>query len=163
MSLHWVTGSLIRKAASGILEIQPTLLVDGGVENFNWAVDGLVRDGILKRVLAQTDIRSSNSMIESWWWVLKHQWLYLNSLDSESTVTKLVSFYVEQNNSQLPHSAFKGQTPDEVYFGTGSDVTEKLKVARIAALQKRRETNRSHQCSTCASTVIVATVEPSGS
>ena len=58
----------------------PTALVDGGVENFNSAVDKLVQTGLLKRVLAQTEIQFSNSMIESWWRVLKHQWLYLNSV-----------------------------------------------------------------------------------
>ena len=101
-----VTASLLRMAANGISEIRPTLLVDGGVENFNAEVDAVVDEGLLKRVLAQTDILSSNSMIESWWRVLKHQWLYLNSLDSVSTVTKLVAFYVDQHNTHLPHSAF---------------------------------------------------------
>ena len=43
----------------------PTALVDGGVENFNSAVDKLVQTGLLKRVLAQTEIQFSNSMIES--------------------------------------------------------------------------------------------------
>jgi len=31
----------------------PLVLVDGGVENFNSAVDQLVESGLLKRVLAQ--------------------------------------------------------------------------------------------------------------
>jgi hypothetical protein len=73
----------------------PTLMTDGGSENFNPAVDELVQSGLLKRVLAQTDIQFSNSMIESWWRVLKHQWLYLNTLDTLATVQKLVAFYVE--------------------------------------------------------------------
>jgi len=48
---------------------------------------------MLKRILAQTEITFSNSMIESWWRVLKkHQWLYLNTLDTVSTVRKLVAF-----------------------------------------------------------------------
>ena len=58
----------------------------------------------------------SNSMIESWWRVLKHQWLFLNALDSVRTVETLVAFYVQEHNSRLPHSAFRGQTPDEMYF-----------------------------------------------
>lgn len=45
----------------------PTVMTDGGAENFNSAVDELVRTGLLKRVLAQTDIQFSNSMIEAWW------------------------------------------------------------------------------------------------
>ncbi len=128
---------------------KPTLVVDGGVENFNSAVDELVRTDLLKRVLAQTEIRSSNSMIESWWRVLKHQWLYLNQLDSAKTVERLVAFYVEQHNSHLPHSAFQGQTPDEMYFGTGDQIPKDLETARMAARQSRLQTNRATSCATC--------------
>jgi hypothetical protein len=54
-------------------------------------------------------------MIESWWRVLKQQWLYLITLDTVRAVEKLVAFYVKEHNSRLPHSAFRGQTPDEMY------------------------------------------------
>ena len=37
------------------------MLVDGGVENFNSAVDDVIASGILKRVLAQTEIDFSKS------------------------------------------------------------------------------------------------------
>jgi hypothetical protein len=63
---------------------------------------------------------SSNSLIESWWRVLKHQWLYLNTLDTVATLEKLIGFYVTEHNARLPHAAFRGQTPDEMYFGTGA-------------------------------------------
>ncbi len=97
----------------------PTLLADGGVENVNAGIDELIDSGALRRVLAQTEIAFSNSLIESWWRTLKHQWLYLNTLDTTKSVHRLVSFYVEEHNTLLPHSAFGGQTPDEMYFGTG--------------------------------------------
>ena len=58
-------------------------------------------------------------MIEAWWRSLKHQWLFLHALDSVTTVRRLVTFYVDEHNRMLPHSAFRGQTPDEMYFGTG--------------------------------------------
>ena len=51
-------------------------------------------------------------MIEAWWRVLKHQGLCLNSLDSVSTFRRLVTFYVQEHYMRLPHSAFRGQTPD---------------------------------------------------
>jgi hypothetical protein len=34
----------------------------------------------------------------------------------------LVAFYVHEHNHVLPHSAFRGQTPDEMYFGIGDTV-----------------------------------------
>ncbi len=34
----------------------------------------------------------------------------------------LVAFYVDEHNRVLPHSAFRGQTPDEMYYGRGDAV-----------------------------------------
>ncbi len=88
-------------------------------------------------------------MIESWWRVLKHQWLYLNTLDTVRAVQKLVAFYVQEHNSRLPHSAFRGQTPDEMFFKTGDSIPEELEVARQEARLARAEANRKRTCSAC--------------
>jgi len=127
------------------------------VENFNRAVDELVDSGRLKRLLARTEITFSNSLIESWWRVLKHQWLYLNTLDTVSAVENLIAFYVNEHNRRLPHSAFGGQTPDEMYFGTGGDIPKQLEAARQAARKSRLEANRKTCCPTCEPLSIVAT------
>ena len=144
-----VTAQLLLDASNIMTSEKPLLLVDGGVENFNSAMDEVVESGLLKRILAQTEITFSNSLIESWWRVLKHQWLYLNTLDTVTTVRKLVEFYVDQHNTHLPHSAFRGQTPDEMYFGTGSDIPKQLEASRIIARRSRLEANRAQTCRTC--------------
>jgi putative transposase len=143
------TAELLIQAAAQVHDQHPTLLADGGVENCNSAVDRLVESGLLKRLLAQTEIAFSNSLIESWWRTLKHQWLYLNSLDTTATLEKLVSFYVNEHNTRLPHSAFRGQTPDEMYFGTGEHVPDQLEAARLAARQARWKINRLLTCPHC--------------
>jgi hypothetical protein len=81
----------------------PTLLVDREVENRTGAIDELVDSGALRRVFAQADIASSNSMIEAWWRSVKHQWLFLHNLDSASAVERLVVFYVSEHNSRHLH------------------------------------------------------------
>jgi transposase InsO family protein len=144
-----VTAELLMEAGREIEDARPQVLVDGGIENYNSAVDQLVDSGLLKRILAQTEIRYSNSLIESWWRVIKHQWLFLNTLDTAASVRKLVAFYVEQHNSHLPHSAFKGQTPDEMYFGTGDDIPKKLEAAKLQARELRLKTNRERNCQVC--------------
>ena len=148
-----VTAELLIEAANGIRNEKPQVLVDGGVENYNSAVDKLVESGLLKRLLAQTEICCSNSMIESWWRVIKHQWLYLNTLDSAAGLRRLVAFYVDQHNNHLPHSAFHGQTPDEMYHGTGVHVPAQLEEARLAARQSRLKSNRERNCHVCQSSV----------
>jgi putative transposase len=134
----------------------PVVLADAGVENVNADVDDLITAGVLRRVFAFTDLKFSNSMIEAWWRALKHHWLFLHSLDSVTTVRRLVEFYVEEHNRVLPHSAFRGQTPDEMYFGTGEAVPGDLTTRAAAARQLRVEANRSAACRTCPSTEAAA-------
>jgi hypothetical protein len=83
----------------------------------------------------------------AWWRQLSHNWLYLNSLDTFATVEQLIRFYVNEHNSTLPHSAFKGQTPDEMYFQKGTDITERIQAARMIARQRRIESNFSRDVS----------------
>jgi putative transposase len=132
-------------------ESTPVVLADAGVENVNAQVDDLITSGVLRRVLAFTELTFSNSMIEAWWRSLKHQWLFLHSLDSITTVHRLVAFYVNEHNRVLPHSAFHGQTPDEMYFGTGDTVPADLTSRAAAARRTRLEANRSASCETCPS------------
>ena len=63
---------------------------------------------------------------------------------------RFVDCYVQHHNARLPHSAFRGQTPDEMYFGTGAAVLEKLAADRVAARQSRLEANRAQRCAACA-------------
>ena len=93
----------------------PTVLADGGVENVNKDVDELIRSGLLRRVLAQTELRFSNSMVEAWWRVLKHQWLYLHHLDSLTKLHGLIAFYVDEHNSRLADS--RSKPGNSVYAG----------------------------------------------
>ena len=116
----------------------------------------MVDSGVLQRLLAQTDISFSNSLIESWWRTLKHQWLFLNTLDTVSRHEKLVAFYVNEYNSRLPHSAFHGQTPDEMYFGTGDRVSDELDVSKKVARELRMKLNRATVCLTCQRLVALA-------
>ena len=102
-----------------------------------------LRTGVLRRLLAFTELKFSNSMIEAWWHSLKHQSLFLHSLDSIATVRPLVAFYVDQHNRVLPRSAFRGQAPDEMYFGTADAMTADLTARAAAARRARMEANRS--------------------
>ena len=142
------TVEILLQAGSG-LEGTPTVVSDSGIENVNAKIDELIESGTLKRLLAMTEVSFSNSLVEAWWRSLKHQWLYLNSLDSVSSLKRLVSFYVTEHNTRFPHSAFDGQTPDERYFGTGDTVSQDLKTAKASARESRLKANRALSCSIC--------------
>ncbi|WP_291981116.1 DDE-type integrase/transposase/recombinase [Luteitalea sp.] len=139
-------------AASGqatSLEGTPDVLADGGVENVNAQVDALVQAGIVRRLLALTECSYSNSLIEAWWRSLKHQWLFLNALDSIATVRRLVAFYVDEHNRVIPHAALRGRTPDEIYFGAEGPEAAELPSLMAAARAARLQANRAACCPVC--------------
>jgi putative transposase len=127
----------------------PTVVADSGSENVNREVDDLLERADWRRVLAQVEVAFSNSMIEAFWRSLKHSWIYLHSLDTAVALRRLVEFYVTAHNEVMPHSAFEGQTPDEMYFGTGGAVTINLAIARQAAREERMKLNRTARCGVC--------------
>jgi hypothetical protein len=137
----------VRGALNG--EDTPSLVADAGVENVNTGVDGLIDSGWVCRVLALRDVTFSNSMIEAWWRTLKHQWLHLNTLDSVETVRRLVEFYIASHNSEIPHSAFRGPTPDEMYYGRSQKIPEALEFARRQAWVVRFQANKARSCRLC--------------
>jgi transposase InsO family protein len=142
-----VLQAAVRNAVSG--ESQPQLMADGGIENFNAGVDELVGRGLFSRVRALVEVRFSNSMIESWWNNRKHQWLFLHRLETVVAVRRHVTFYVAEYNATIPHAAFSGQTPDEVYFGRGAEIPAELEAAKRAAQARRLATNRALSCEVC--------------
>jgi len=116
----------------------------------NGNVDALLDAEGLMRVLAQVEVSFSNSMIEAFWRSLRHAWLYLHNLDNMATLRRLIAFYVRVHNETMPHAAFNGQTPDEMYFGNGDAVVIDLAAARVRARQERMKANRMAACGVCA-------------
>ena len=70
-------------------------------------------------------------------------------LDSIAGLRRLVEFYVKAHNEVVPHSAFEGQTPDEVFFGIGAEVPKNPSDARKKARERRMNANRTAQCDVC--------------
>jgi transposase InsO family protein len=145
------TCRVLQEAASQISADtrDPIVVADSGSENVNREVDDLLENVDFRRVLAQVEVTFSNSMIEAFWRSLKHSWIYLHRLDTAAALRRLVEFYVTAHNEVMPHSAFEGQTPDEMYFGTGGAVAINLAIARQAAREERMRTNRAARCGVC--------------
>jgi putative transposase len=158
------TCELLRDAARylGAGDTTPELCADPIViENVNGDVNALVDQDLIHRVLAQVEVASSNSMIEAWWRSLRNSWLHLNTLDTVAAVRRLTSFYVSEHNAAIPHGAFHGATPDEMYFGTGTAVAATLAEQRARARQDRLAANRALTCTDCTLTVGDQPPEPS--
>ncbi len=118
-------------------------------EDVNSEVDDVLRDEELTRVLARVEITFSNSMIGAFLRFPKHSWPFLHSLDSFTALGRLVELYVTAHNQVMPHSAFEGQTPDEMFSRTGGSVVAEPATARKAAREERVEEDRAAACSEC--------------
>ena len=70
--------------------------------------------------------------------------------------SEVVTPDVDEYNAKLPHSAFRGQTPDEMYFGTGDEIPKQLQDARLAARKSRMEVNRAQSCRVCEDVVAIS-------
>jgi putative transposase len=64
-------------------------------------------------------------------------------------VRAMVEFYVNEHNTKMPHPAFSGQTPNEMFFGTGAKVPEELALAKGNARAARMADNRAMSCERC--------------
>jgi len=81
------------------------------------------------------------------WAVGSQYWSAAESLSF--SLLRLIAFYVEAHNEVMPHSAFEGHTPNEVFFGTGDAVVAKLAAERVQAQAERMARNRSAGCGVC--------------
>ena len=147
------TRELLIEASKGLPDesanANVVVVTDGGSENFGEVEQLLEDSNSLSRVLAQTDIVCSNSLIEAFWRQLKHAWLFLNTLDSTSAVRSLVAFYVREHNEKMPRAVLGARTPDEVYFGREENALERLSEQRKTAQRVRSVANRAASCHRC--------------
>jgi transposase InsO family protein len=133
-------------------EKPPTILmVDDGIENKGFVCKAIENKEIkLNKLIAQKDIRFSNSMVEAVNKRMKYDFLFRNQLLDIEHTQRFLETAVEQYNNR-PHSALYGFTPLEVFNGARPDKyffkakMEQAKVLRIVE-------NKALSCDSCAFT-----------
>jgi putative transposase len=105
------------------LKYKPTntmFLTDGGSENVNTKVElflNCLNNNIIHRI-AQRDVLFSNSMIEAFNKVLKHQFLYPKNIVSRKQLEKVLTEVITLYNEHKPQLNLGGNTPYETFAGT---------------------------------------------
>ncbi len=125
------------------------LLVDDGIENKGVVCSAIQKKEIkINKLIAQKEIRFSNSMIEAVNKRMKYDFLFRNQLLDFEHTQRFLETAVEQYNNR-PHSALFGLTPNEVFHGAKPDrnfFSEQKEQAKIL----RKTENKSLACSNCA-------------
>ena len=96
-----------------------TFVTDGGVENVNTTVHDFLdtTHQNIKHLIAQKDIPFSNSKIEAFNKIIKHQFLLPQNLDNRKQLeTALVSDVLIYNTIR-PQLSLQGNTPEETFTG----------------------------------------------
>jgi len=125
------------------------LLVDDGIENKGFVCTAIENQEInLTRLVAQKDIRFSNSMVEAVNKRMKYDFLFRAQLLDFEHTKRFLETAVEQYNHQ-PHSALFGFTPCEVFHGAMPDKTL-FKPQMEQAKMLRKAENKALSCDSCA-------------
>jgi hypothetical protein len=113
-----------------------------GTENLNSHVDELVAADLFRRIVAQIDIRFSNSMIEMLFHRLKHRHLFHIPFNDFDTAKKGPDFYFNRSNIFILQAALKGATAEELNTGKWTEqVIATMKAILLSERSDRIESN----------------------
>ena len=149
------TGELLRRAISkahGFNEADKKLrlIVDGGGENKGQAMDGLERAGHFRKEVARFEISFSNSMIETVFRSMKHNYLFHEEITCLASLKRHADFWFTEHNEEIPHTAFKGETPLEVYQHSWTKESQiRIIVRQKEAVKMRIQENQKIFCERC--------------
>ena len=127
-----------------------TCAVDSGTENLNNEVASLMQVGLIERVIAQTEIDFSNSMIERFFRTIKHKWLYLVSLPTFDAAHSAIGRYMTDYNHLIPLHVLGGGTPFEMWSDKRSEAAKaELAPPQMNARDNRKTYNKTVSCGLC--------------
>lgn len=149
------TADLLKKAimkASGapVPDKNLRLIVDGGGENRSHEVTKLEGRGHFKKQVAHFEISFSNSMVESLFRSMKHNYLFYQEITKLTGLKRHADFWFTEHNDRIPHSSFKGETPLERYNQTWNKDNEiRILVRHEEAMKMRVKENQKIFCEQC--------------
>ncbi|WP_310554486.1 DDE-type integrase/transposase/recombinase [Flavobacterium sp.] len=138
---------LLKEAYSKYKNKLPIQFVtDAGIENVNLTVKDFIATTNLgiKHLIAQKDIPFSNSKIEAFNKIIKHQFLLPKPLENRKQLLLALDEVVPIYNGIRPQLSLKGNTPNETFAGKALDSAvykthfEQQKALRIAKNQKSK-------------------------
>lgn len=106
-------------------EKEVELIVDGGPENHNIAVETFIGNtGVyIKKSTALKDIIFSNSMVEAANKLIKYRYLFPNDVQNGVHLRNVLEKSIHDFNNVRPHGKLGGLTPSEAYSGQNAPIT----------------------------------------
>ena len=95
---------------------------DQGSQFTSQSFTGLLKENEIKISMDGKGSWRDNVFIERLWRSVKYEDIYLRAYNSASAVRTGLNRYFNFYNNRRPHSSLDGQTPDQVYFNTLSQI-----------------------------------------
>lgn len=125
-------------------------VTDGGIENVNLTVKSFLNttDNDIKHLIAQRDIPFSNSKIEAFNKIMKHQFLLPKNLENRKRLLIALAEDVPSYNTIRPQFSLQGNTPKETFEGKNISISNYKSHFTEQKLQRIR-INQQNKCNNC--------------
>jgi putative transposase len=121
----------------------PTALSDHGVQMAKKSARQFFRDLGIKQLFARYQTPQDNAWIESWFRILKYDWLRYKDYVSFDHLKTIIRQFVDVYNTQRYHSAIGYVTPEQKHSGQAEEIlkarSERKRLARLHRLKVNRE------------------------
>ncbi len=123
----------------------PQALSDHGVQMAKKTAKQFFRDLGISQLFARYQTPKDNAWIESWFRILKHDWLKYNDYVTFDELEVMLGTFIEYYNNQRYHGSIGYVTPSQKHNGGADRVLAEREVRKDKARQKRLEVSRTKQ------------------
>jgi transposase InsO family protein len=121
----------------------PTALSDHGVQMAKKSAKQFFKDLGIKQLFARYQTPKDNAWIESWFRILKYDWLQYKDYVSFDEVKQIIRQFVIIYNTQRYHGAIGYVTPEQKHSGQAEEIlrarAERKRLARLHRLKTNRQ------------------------
>ena len=121
----------------------PTALSDHGVQMAKKSAKEFFKDLGIKQLFARYKTPTDNAWIESWFRILKYDWLRYKDYVSFDQLRTIIRQFVIVYNTQRYHGAIGYVTPEQKHSGQAEEIlkarSERKRLARLHRLNVNRE------------------------
>jgi putative transposase len=137
--------ALVNENLIGVSEAPklPIALSDHGVQMAKKTAKQFFKDLGIKQIFARYQTPQDNAWIESWFRILKHDWLRYKDYISFDQIKAIIRRFVVVYNTQRYHGAIGYVTPEQKHTGQAESIlnqrSERKRLARLHRLNVNRQ------------------------
>ena len=140
--------ALINEGLLGVIGApkMPLALSDHGVQMAKKTAKKFFKDLGIKQLFARYQTPKDNAWIESWFRILKYDWLRYKDCVSFEQLKDIISKFIYIYNYKRYHGSIGYVTPEQKHTGQADNILKARAERKCQAREKRIEFNRNQNC-----------------